>query len=131
MADRDGALGVVAERQARHAENRGLFLHAARVCEHRLGALDQWRRTLTGRLFATKGGWRRLVVAAYRARLLDATRDFRAFHRMLLDQGLAVRAGEPLLPPQGAVPDDLPIVAARIRALMRAGVERAPGQSLA
>jgi hypothetical protein len=57
---------------------------------------------------------------AYRAGLLDATRDFRAFHQMLLDRGLAVRAGEPLLPPKGAVPDDLPAVVARIKALMAA-----------
>ena len=61
------------------------------------------------------------------AQLLDATRDFRAFHRMLLDQGLAVRAGEPLAPPRGAVPDDLPMVVARINALMGAGVERGSG----
>jgi uncharacterized protein len=85
----------------------------------RLGALDQWRRTLMRRLFAANAG-RQLVAAAYRARLLDATRDFRAFHRMLLDRGLAVQAGQPLRPPRGAVPDDLPAVAARIRALMGA-----------
>jgi hypothetical protein len=85
----------------------------------RFGAIDQWRRTTTRELFAAGSGWRRLVAtAAYRARLLDATRDFRAFHQMLLDHGLAVRADEPLRPPTGAVPDDLPEVAARIDALM-------------
>jgi uncharacterized protein len=95
----------------------------------RFGALDQWRRTLMRRLFHPEAGrLRRLVAAgAYRARLLQATRDFRAFHRMLLDQGLAVRAGEPLLPPRGAVPDDLPMVVARIKALMSTGVERGSG----
>ena len=93
----------------------------------RLGALDQWRRTLMRRLFAADG-WRRLLVAAaYRARLLDATRDFRAFHRMLVDRGLAVAAGEPLLPPRAPPPDDLPTVVGRIRALMEAGAERPPG----
>ncbi|MGH6896254.1 MAG: mitochondrial fission ELM1 family protein [Geminicoccaceae bacterium] len=86
----------------------------------RFGAIDQWRRTLMRGLFAADAGrLRRLVAAgAYRARLLHATRDFRAFHRMLFDQGLAVRAGEPLLPPRGALPDDLPRVVARINALI-------------
>ena len=86
-----------------------------------LGAIDQIRRSLLRRLFHSGGGPSRLVVGgAYRAGLLDATRDFRAFHQMLLDRGLAVRAGEPLLPPKGAVPDDLPAVVARIKALMAA-----------
>ena len=92
----------------------------------RFGAIDQWRRTLTRRLFGADA-WRRLAAGASRARLLDATRDFRAFHRMLLEQGLAVRAGEPLLPPRGALPDDLPAVVARISALMGAAVERTSG----
>jgi mitochondrial fission protein ELM1 len=87
----------------------------------RFGAIDQWRRGLLRRLFDADGGWRRRAAnAAYRARLLDATRDFRAFHRMLLDCNLAVRDGEPLRPPGGPVPDDLPLVVARIRALMDA-----------
>jgi uncharacterized protein len=78
----------------------------------RFGALDQWRRALTRRLFGTRGGLGRL------APLLGATRDFRAFHQTLLDQGLAVWASEPLLPPHGAVPDDLAAVVARINALI-------------
>jgi uncharacterized protein len=86
----------------------------------RVGALDQVRRSLLGRLFHSASGPDQLVAGAYRAHLLGATRDFRAFHRMLLDQGLAVRPGEPLLPPKGPVPDDLPVVAARIKALMGA-----------
>ena len=49
--------------------------------------------------------------------LEQLTRDFRAFHRMLRARGLAVRAGEPLLPPKETVPDDLAAVVARIRAL--------------
>jgi mitochondrial fission protein ELM1 len=86
-----------------------------------LGAVDQVRRSLLRRLFHSGGGPSRLVVAgACRAGLLDATRDFRAFHQMLLDRGLAVRAGEPLRPPTGAVPDDLPAVVARIRSLIGA-----------
>jgi hypothetical protein len=88
-----------------------------------LGGIDQVRRELAHRLFQRDGGGlRRLLAAgAVRSRLLDATRDFRAFHRMLFDAGLAVRAGEPLRPPTGAVPDDLPAVVARIEALMDPG----------
>ncbi len=87
-----------------------------------LGAIDQARRSLLRRLFrAETGHIRRLAMAAAcRARLLDATRDFRAFHQMLFDHRLAVRAGEPLVPPTGAVPDDLPVVVARIKALIAA-----------
>ena len=94
----------------------------------RFGKLDQRRRTMLRRLFTADAGRlrRRVVIGAYRARLLDATRDFRSFRRMLLDHGLAVRAGEPLLPPpRGAVPDDLPAVVKRIQALLNAGVEHA------
>jgi mitochondrial fission protein ELM1 len=91
----------------------------------RFGAIDQWRRALLRRLFDADGGWRRRVAtAAYHAGVLDATRDFRAFHQMLLDQGLAVRAGAPLRRPLGAVPDDLPTVIARIRTLMDAPPEQ-------
>jgi mitochondrial fission protein ELM1 len=88
----------------------------------RLGAIDQARRSLLRRLFRADGGHiRRLAAAAAcRAHLLDATRDFRAFHRMLLDHGLAVRAGEPLVPPKAAAPDDLPAVVARIKGLIDA-----------
>jgi hypothetical protein len=87
-----------------------------------LGGIDQLRRSLARRLFHPKSGrLRRLIAAgAGAAHVLEATRDFRAFHEMLIESGLAVRAGAPLLPPQGAVPDDLPAVVARIGALMAA-----------
>ena len=58
------------------------------------------------------------MATACGAHLLDATRDFRAFHQALFDRGLAVRAGEPLVPPTCAVPDDLPAVVDRIRSLI-------------
>jgi mitochondrial fission protein ELM1 len=95
----------------------------------RFGAIDQVRRTLLARLYRPKaGGLAKLVAGtAQRARLLEATRDFRAVHRMLIDSGLAVPAGEPLRPPTGAVPDDLPTVVARIHGLMQAGVAHASG----
>jgi mitochondrial fission protein ELM1 len=88
----------------------------------RLGAVDQIRRSLLRRVFHGGGDARRRVtVAACRAGLLAATRDFRAFHRTLFEGGLAVPAGEPLVTPEGAVPDDLEAVVARIRNLIDAG----------
>ena len=47
------------------------------------------------------------------------TRDFEAFHQFLIDRGLAVRAGQGFPPPRGSVPDDLPVVKARIEALVQ------------
>jgi hypothetical protein len=85
----------------------------------RLGVIDQLRRSVLRRLFHRGDGPGGLVTAAaIRAGLLPATRDFRAFHERLFDAGLAVPAGQPLVPPTGAVPDDLPAVVARIKALM-------------
>jgi mitochondrial fission protein ELM1 len=77
---------------------------------------------LAAEIAGTGGGApsRLVAAAACRAGLLDATRDFRAFHQMLLERGLAVRAGEPLAPPTGAVPDDLTAVVARVKALIAA-----------
>jgi mitochondrial fission protein ELM1 len=88
----------------------------------RFGAIDQVRRSLLRRLFrARPGSVGQLAAAAgCRARLLDATRDFRAFHQALFDGDLAVRAGEPLVPPHGPVPDDVPAVVARIKSLIEA-----------
>jgi mitochondrial fission protein ELM1 len=83
----------------------------------RFGIIDQARRSLFRRLFHHGGPGGFLAAAATRAGLLAATRDFQAFHEMLFDAGLAVRGGEPLAPPKGAVPDDLPAVVARIKAL--------------
>jgi hypothetical protein len=88
----------------------------------RLGALDQLRRALTRRLFAPGadpvGLRQRLAGLLHRSRLLTHTRDFRAFHRLLIERGLAVRAGEGFPPPRGQAPDDLALVVARIRGLL-------------
>jgi mitochondrial fission protein ELM1 len=87
-----------------------------------LGALDARRRSLTRWLFAEGGGAagrlrRGLGRALFLAGLVSQTRDFPAFHRMLVARGLAVFAGEPFRAPTGAVPDDLADAAARVRAL--------------
>lgn len=91
----------------------------------RVGALDQLRRALVRRLFApgpAAGGLRRRAgELAYRLGLVSQTRDFRAFHRLLIDRGLAVPLGHGFPPPTGAVPDDLTAVVARIEALAQAG----------
>jgi hypothetical protein len=84
----------------------------------RFGAIDQLRRSVLRRLFLRGGARGRLAAfVANRTGLLAATRDFRAFHQRLFDAGLAVRAGQALAPPRGTVPDDLPAVVARIKAL--------------
>jgi uncharacterized protein len=89
-----------------------------------LDALDQLRRSLASLVFAPAANapatsWRRrLALALHHLGLLGYTRDFQAFHGMLFARGLAVPAGQALMPPSGEVPDDLPPVVARIRALM-------------
>lgn len=50
-------------------------------------------------------------------RILPRTRDFTAIHKLLIDGGLAVVAGNPMQAPDGEVPHDLPVVAERIRSL--------------
>lgn len=61
-----------------------------------------------------------LARAVYRVdvlKLLSATRDFEAFHRRLIQGGLAVRTGEPMKAPQGELPDDLAVAVRRIEKL--------------
>ncbi|HEX5067050.1 MAG TPA: ELM1/GtrOC1 family putative glycosyltransferase [Myxococcota bacterium] len=87
-----------------------------------LGRLDLRRRALARWLFSPGEGAaarlrRALGHALFRSRVMSQTRDFPAFHRMLVARGLAVFAGEPFRAPTGAVPDDLADAAARVRAL--------------
>lgn len=95
-----------------------------------LGALDQLRRSIIRRLFAPAGqaasqGLRRtLALLAYRSGLISQTRDFRAFHQLLIDRGFAVPLGRGFPEPSGQVDDDLPRVVARITSLMDETGER-------
>jgi mitochondrial fission protein ELM1 len=91
-----------------------------------LGNLDQLRRSLAHWLFNPRQDgaadrWRhRLARGIYYIdffKILCATRDFRAFHRLLVDQGLAVWSGEPFREPEGELPDDVGAVVRRIEAL--------------
>jgi len=91
-----------------------------------LGGLDQWRRSLAHWLFNPKqesalDRWRhhlaRGVFYLDYFKILSATRDFRAFHRLLVDRGLAVWAGQPFREPDTELPDDVGAVVKRIQAL--------------
>ena len=88
-----------------------------------LGALDARRRELARWLFsagdgAASGLRRALGHALFRMHILSQTRDYPAFHRMLVSRGLAVFAGEPFRAPAGDVPDEVELAAARVRALI-------------
>ena len=99
------------------------------------GSLDRLRRSLARAVFepaarSPAGSWqRRLARALYALGVIGYTRDFEAFHAMLFERGLAVRAGQALVPPSGEVPDDLSRVVARIRTLM--GVAQAERPTVA
>jgi len=91
-----------------------------------LGRIDQRRRSLAHWLFnptldSTWDRWRhRLARGFYYVdifNVLCATRDFRAFHRLLVDKGLAVWSGQPFVQPSAQLPDDAGLVVRRIQAL--------------
>ena len=88
------------------------------------GRLDEWRRTLVRVIFAFGGNGpgarlrRAFARLLYRLRLIEQTRDFRAFQQLLFDEGFAVPLGSEFVPPPAALPDDVPEVQARIRALI-------------
>jgi uncharacterized protein len=87
-----------------------------------VGALDQLRRSLVRWLFSPigrSGGEVRQAAGRlfYRLRVATHTRDFRAFHHRLFEQGLAVPAAQgPGFAP-APLPDDLSVVVARIKVL--------------
>lgn len=91
-----------------------------------IGGIDQWRRSIAHwlcnpRQESSADRWRqRLARAVYRLDVLNAfsaTRDFRAFHQMLIERQLAVWAGEPFREHAGELPDDVGAVVRRIAAL--------------
>jgi hypothetical protein len=91
-----------------------------------LGSVDQQRRSLAHWLFNPRqeSRWDRWRHSMARGvyyldvfKLLCATRDFRAFHRLLVEQGLAVWSGEPFREPNAELPDDVGVVVKRIEAL--------------
>jgi mitochondrial fission protein ELM1 len=95
-----------------------------------LGKLDQLRRSLAHWLFNPRleSASDRLRHAAARGvyhvdcfKVLSATRDFRAFHRMLVDRGYAVWAGQPFRREKVELPDDVGVVVSRIEALFAEG----------
>lgn len=89
-----------------------------------LGTIDQLRRDFILWLFAPKQNNRGDTIrqacgrGLYRLRLVNQTRNFQAFYRVLFELGLAVRVGQDSAPPRRQFPDDVPEVVARIRALM-------------
>ena len=91
-----------------------------------IGRLDQLRRSLAHWLFNPRlasglDRWRhRLARGVHHVdvfKVLSATRDFRAFHRMLVDSGYGVWAGQPFRQDEVALPDDVGVVVKRIEAL--------------
>jgi hypothetical protein len=91
-----------------------------------LGDIDQLRRSLAHWLFNPRqvsGADRlrhRLARGVYYLdvfKVLCATRDFRAFHQLLVDQGLAVWSGAPFREADVELPDDVGAVVKRIKAL--------------
>ncbi|MGI9265388.1 MAG: mitochondrial fission ELM1 family protein [Gammaproteobacteria bacterium] len=89
-----------------------------------LHKIDQLRRVGARWLYEPDTGARSDVLRKWLRRIggalhiLPRTRDFTAIHKLLIDRGLAVPAGTPLRPPEGEVPNDLPLVAERIDRLI-------------
>src|SRR5690606_26209661 len=88
-----------------------------------LGSIDQRRRSLAHWLFNPRqeshwDRWRhRLARGVFYIdffKVLCATRDFRAFHRLLVDKRLAVWSGQPFEQPVAQLPDDVGSVIKRI-----------------
>ena len=91
-----------------------------------LGSIDQLRRSLAHWLFNPRresAGDRlrhRIARGVYYLdvfKLLCATRDFRAFHRLLVDSDLAVWSGQPFKDADVTLPDDVAAVVKRIEGL--------------
>jgi mitochondrial fission protein ELM1 len=92
-----------------------------------IGSLDQVRRSFARWLYRpSDGGFGArlrigLAHALYRAYILRHTRHYPGFHQLLVDLHLATWLGQPAEEPEGRMPDDIPAVLARIRAVAVAG----------
>jgi mitochondrial fission protein ELM1 len=91
-----------------------------------LGSLDQCRRSFAHWLFnpRQRGPLDRLRHRVGRMvyyldvfKVLCATRDFRAFHQMLVESNLAVWSGQDFRQPEAGLPDDIGLVVKRIESL--------------
>jgi hypothetical protein len=91
-----------------------------------LGRLDQLRRSFARWLFnpqrlsAADNFRHRLAAVIFQLdyfTLLSSTRDFRYFHLLLVNRGLAVWSGQPFKPVSGELPEDISAAVARIQAL--------------
>jgi mitochondrial fission protein ELM1 len=90
-----------------------------------VGVLDQVRRNALSWMFASRedgASPRRQTMARllYRLGLVHQSRNFRVFHRKLVDRGQAVWAGDAFAPPAAANEEDVERVVDRIRRLMKA-----------
>lgn len=85
------------------------------------GRFDLWRRAAARGVFdrAARPGWRHIGKFVYGSGLATQTRDFEAFHAMLLRRRIACRLGGPFVaPPELAEGDDLDRVVRRVSELM-------------
>lgn len=92
-----------------------------------LGRLDQLRRSFARWLFEPESsGWggrlrhwcARVVFHLDIFTLLSSTRDFRHFHQMLVERGLAVWSGQPFREARAELPEDIPRAVNAIKALV-------------
>lgn len=93
-----------------------------------LGGIDAARRSFVRYLFNPRQTSQsdivriRIARALYHARLVTQTRDFRAFHDTLVDNGLATWHPEKPLTPTKSIPDDVSAAVERVRSLCGIGV---------
>ena len=93
------------------------------------GAIDQVRRSTARKLFEPRKETAidrlrhlaaRIVFRLDVFKIITSTRDFRHFHQLLVDRGLAVWAGDTFKPGGDLPPEDISAVVARIKALFPA-----------
>ena len=107
----------------------GRPLGILRLPAGRFGSLELARRRMLRRLFEPAGARAldalrcRLARAAFRARLIWASRDFRVLYEWLVAQDFAVWAGEPLVSPPRSLPDERERVARRVEMLFSSDAE--------